>query len=85
MANQIVLTGPSVRGNSAPWKVTGSKEVTSFVALLWEIDTDMCGNILRRIEIIPHPPKSDKQILPAIYKGSQDSMLQIHSGFKPKV
>ena len=84
MANQIVLTGPSVRGNSAPWKVTGSIEVTSFVALLWEIDTDMCGNILRRIEIRP-PPQSDKQILPAIYKGSQDSMLQIHSCFKPKV
>jgi hypothetical protein len=81
IANQIVLTGTNVRGDSTPWKVTGSKRVISFVAWLWEIDTDMCGNILQRIDC----SQSEKQILPAIYKGSGNSMPWIHSDFKPKL
>lgn len=48
-----MLTGTNVQVNSAPWKVTRSKEVISFVALLWEINLGMCGNILQRIAFLP--------------------------------
>lgn len=50
ITNQIALTDTNVQGDSEPWKVTGSKGVISIVALLWEIVTDMCGNILQRID-----------------------------------